>query len=362
MVPLRPLLLLSLLLPTLPFLQPLNTRPLPCLTCSPLSSLSTPTPPPPTTNSTRPPSPPKPSPSTKPSKSPPTIQRTALLDSLSYEADLLQTWEESDQRGFDYFLEKLRRSFSNLSFADGRASRGGRDWTFSPARTPPLLPIQRRPLTPLDALKPALHALTRREVPIAEIEMPRGGSALGFITGVLGGDLQTLAGGPLFLLLAKYCQKNGPVYTLAFGPKSFLIVSDPCMARHVLQSRPDAYSKGVLEEILKPIMGNGLIPADPATWKVRRRAIVPGFHRRWLGRMVSLFSGAAAELLGSVDAAAAAGSPLEMEERFCSVSLDIIGRAVFNYDFGSVRAESPVVKAVYRILREAEHRSTSFIP
>lgn len=29
-------------------------------------------------------------------------------------------------------------------------------------------------------------------------------------------------------------------------------------------------------------MGKGLIPADPATWKVRRRAIVPGFHKRWL--------------------------------------------------------------------------------
>jgi cytochrome P450 len=51
-----------------------------------------------------------------------------------------------------------------------------------------------------------------------------------------------------------------------------------------------------------------------------------------------------------------------METEFCSVSLDIIGKAVFNYDFGSVNKESPVVKAVYRALQEAEHRSTSFIP
>jgi len=51
-----------------------------------------------------------------------------------------------------------------------------------------------------------------------------------------------------------------------------------------------------------------------------------------------------------------------METEFCSVSLDIIGKAVFNYKFGSVDKESPVVKAVYRALQEAEHRSTSFIP
>ena len=42
--------------------------------------------------------------------------------------------------------------------------------------------------------------------------------------------------------------------------------------------------------------------------------------------------------------------------------LCITGRAVFNYDFKSVTTESPVVKAVYRALKEAEHRSTSFIP
>jgi cytochrome P450 len=56
------------------------------------------------------------------------------------------------------------------------------------------------------------------------------------------------------------------------------------------------------------------------------------------------------------------GTALDMEERFCSVTLDIIGKAVFNYDFGSVTEESPVVKSVYRVLREAEHRSSSFIP
>lgn len=44
------------------------------------------------------------------------------------------------------------------------------------------------------------------------------------------------------------------------------------------------------------------------------------------------------------------------------MTLDIIGSAVFNYRFESSTTESPVVKAVYRVLREAEHRSTAFIP
>ena len=116
------------------------------------------------------------------------------------------------------------------------------------------------------------------------------------------------------------------------------------------------------QQILEPIMGKGLIPADPETWKVRRRAIVPGFHKAWLNRMMRLFAECADTLVAEAEAAARTGEVLDMEEKFCSLSLDIIGRAVFNYDFGSVSDESPVIKAVYRVLREAEHRSSSFIP
>mmetsp|Transcript_18846 Transcript_18846/g.38802 ORF Transcript_18846/g.38802 Transcript_18846/m.38802 type:complete len:641 (+) Transcript_18846:144-2066(+) len=206
------------------------------------------------------------------------------------------------------------------------------------------------------------------------------------------GNLQELAGGPLFLLLNTYYLEYGAVFKLAFGPRSFVVVSDPVMAKHILTTNAAVYDKGMLAEILEPIMGQGLIPADPDVWRERRRVIVPGFHKRWLNRMLTLFAqcnsdlieslyqaaeanakaeeeaaaGAAAEgISASQGAAAAAGAaPLvvDMEEKFCSVTLDIIGNAVFNYDFNSAQKESPVVKAVYRCLREAEHRSTAFIP
>lgn len=87
---------------------------------------------------------------------------------------------------------------------------------------------------------------------------------------------------PMSMLFSQF----GPAYKLCFGPKSFIVVTDPVMIRHILRDNSKAYDKGVLAEILAPIMGKGLIPADPATWKVRRRAIVPGFHKAWLNAMV----------------------------------------------------------------------------
>ncbi len=36
---------------------------------------------------------------------------------------------------------------------------------------------------------------------------------------------------------------------------------------------------------------------------------------------------------------------VDMESEFLSLGLDIIGLGVFNFDFGSITAESPVIKA-----------------
>jgi hypothetical protein len=96
--------------------------------------------------------------------------------------------------------------------------------------------------------------------------------------------------------------ESGGVFKLVFGPKAFIVVSDPVVVRYLLKvccrlpsaqqllwlesnsewsSRMHAptlaqenamnYDKGVLAEILEPIMGKGLIPADLETWKVRGR-------------------------------------------------------------------------------------------
>lgn len=173
------------------------------------------------------------------------------------------------------------------------------------------------------------------------------------------GDLASagLTDGTMYLGLQKYQENFGDVYKLCFGPKSFMVVSDPATVKHILRENVFNYDKGVLGEVLEDVMGKGLIPADFETWKVRRRAIVPGFHRKWLNYQVSQFGEASRILLRKLHDASREGKTIDMEERFGSVALDIIGKAVFNYEFGSCEGESPVVKAAIQSLREVEHRA-----
>ncbi|GER53994.1 cytochrome P450 [Striga asiatica] len=183
------------------------------------------------------------------------------------------------------------------------------------------------------------------------------------------GAVSDLFGRPLFFALYDWFLEHGSVYKLAFGPKSFIVVSDPIVARHILRENAFSYDKGVLADILEPIMGKGLIPADLDTWKQRRRVIAPGFHSLYLEAMARLFTDCSERMITKfenllqLDASRGGGKlELDLEAEFSSLALDIIGLGVFNYDFGSVTKESPVIKAVYGTLFEAEHRSTFYIP
>ena len=68
----------------------------------------------------------------------------------------------------------------------------------------------------------------------------------------------------------------------------------------------------MLAEILEPIMGKGLIPADLETWKPRRRAIVPAFHKAYLEAMVGMFGACTQETIRTLEAATAGGGEVRV--------------------------------------------------
>lgn len=167
--------------------------------------------------------------------------------------------------------------------------------------------------------------------------------------------------------------RYGGIFKVCLLPKAFLIVSDPSVVKHIMAENPTNYDKGILAEILEPIMGKGLIPADLSTARERRRVISPAFHARWLARMARLITGCGSEMLSSLDkiASPAAGregsasgkeKEVNLEAMYSSVALDVIGQAVFNYDFASVKRQSGVIDAVYGLMQEAEHRSFFLLP
>lgn len=154
----------------------------------------------------------------------------------------------------------------------------------------------------------------------------------------------------------------GPIYRLAAGPRNFVVVSDPAIAKHVLRNY-GKYSKGLVAEVSEFLFGSGFAIAEGQLWTVRRRAVVPSLHKTYLSVIVDrVFCKCAERLVEKLKANALNGSSVNMEENFSQLTLDVIGLAVFNYNFDSLNADSPVIEAVYTALKEAEARSTDLLP
>lgn len=86
-----------------------------------------------------------------------------------------------------------------------------------------------------------------------------------------------------------------------------------------------------------------MIPANGEIWKSRRRAVVPALHKKFLASMVGLFGDSSLHGISQLEKAAMAGQALEMENFFSRLTLDIIGKAVFNYDFDSLTHDDPLI-------------------
>lgn len=62
--------------------------------------------------------------------------------------------------------------------------------------------------------------------------------------------------------------------------------------------------------------------------------------------MIGLFGQATDRLCSKLDAAASDGEDMEMESLFSRLTLDIIGKAVFNYDFDSLSVDAGIVEVI----------------
>ncbi|KAF9680210.1 hypothetical protein SADUNF_Sadunf06G0097500 [Salix dunnii] len=176
-------------------------------------------------------------------------------------------------------------------------------------------------------------------------------------------DVSDLLGGALFLPLFKWMNDYGPIYRLAAGPRNFVIVSDPAIAKHVLKNYGTKYAKGLVAEVSEFLFGSGFAIAEGSLWTARRRAVVPSLHRKYLSVMVErVFCKCAERLVEKLQADALNGNAVNMEEKFSQMTLDVIGLSVFNYNFDSLTTDSPVIDAVYTALKEAEARSTDLLP
>ncbi|MDN5861004.1 MAG: cytochrome P450 [Pseudonocardia sp.] len=118
----------------------------------------------------------------------------------------------------------------------------------------------------------------------------------------------------------------GDAVRLPFGHRhTFLLLSRPEHAEHVLVTHQHRYVKAFTYRPLRAFLGDGLLTSEGETWQRHRRLVQPVFSRRHVGR----FAPAMAEAAGERTAGWAERGSVDLAGELRTLTMDIVGRVLF---------------------------------
>ena len=131
-----------------------------------------------------------------------------------------------------------------------------------------------------------------------------------------------------FFLAAR--ERYGDIYTLDLGFMRWVIVNHPQQAEYILRENSQNYRKGGgLWDMVRTLLGNGLVVSEGDFWLRQRRMIQPHFHRKQLAGLTDAMVGATEASLEPWDRAAATQQPLDLLPGFSAITMRVITRALF---------------------------------
>lgn len=138
---------------------------------------------------------------------------------------------------------------------------------------------------------------------------------------------------------------------LPLGVQAFLL-SDPGLVEHVLVTNSRNYVKQTRGyEMLRKVLGNGLVTSEGDFWKRQRRIAQPAFHRERLFAFGETMTKAASEMVDGWTP----GQPFDVADAFMRVTLRLVGETLLSSDVTS--ASSDVGQAITVALEHLIHRT-----
>ena len=145
--------------------------------------------------------------------------------------------------------------------------------------------------------------------------------------------LRVLRSQDLLLALSALHEEHGDVAGFRYARKSWIAIRDPEHIEHVLVARNDNYTKSYDYRLLAVVTGNGLLTNEGEDWARQRRLIQPMFAGRHLSRFAGDMTTAATHALERWEQRPD-GARVDVAEEMSSLTLDVVGRALFGADLG----------------------------
>lgn len=156
-------------------------------------------------------------------------------------------------------------------------------------------------------------------------------------------------------LFAESFERYGDVSRLRFGNIGAHLVRGPANVQHILQTHSRNYGKQTRGfEMLRLILGQGLLTSEGDFWLRQRRIAQPAFHRTRIAGFALEMGRAAEESAGRLERAARTGAIVDVAAEMMRVALQIVSRTLFSADVSG--DADRIGAALNTLLRQANDR------
>lgn len=123
-------------------------------------------------------------------------------------------------------------------------------------------------------------------------------------------------------------QKLGTTYENPVPFMRIISTSEPDFMRHVLQQNHRNYKKGRSYDVLKLVLGNGLVTSNGKFWQKQRRLAQPAFHKKNLEDLFNVMGATAAEYFEELETKR--GTEIDIAREMMAVTAKIALKSLFS--------------------------------
>jgi cytochrome P450 len=134
-------------------------------------------------------------------------------------------------------------------------------------------------------------------------------------------------------------EQYGDVVGVKLGPMNGFILFNPEDVHHVLVKNQKNYIKGIGYDSFRLLVGNGLVTSDGELWRQQRRLMQPPFTPASIGQFADMMVRVTREMLDRWQPLAESSTPFEMDAEMRTLTMSIIGRAMFSIDLSAEMTE-----------------------
>ncbi|KAL6047015.1 Cytochrome P450 4V2, variant 2 [Balamuthia mandrillaris] len=151
------------------------------------------------------------------------------------------------------------------------------------------------------------------------------------------------------------------MFLVWLGVKPFVVINEPELVKQIFMPKHyKTFKKGMFSEIMRPLLGDGLLLSEGKLWQAHHKLAAPAFQPAYYSRTFEALAQRINDALEGWEQATTEGVEVkELSLEFSRLTLDNIGIMAFGEHFGAVseeKGDDAIFEEVAVILREMQLR------